>query len=785
MKSIYLIVLTLLLSASSFAQNKITGTIADSKSHAPLQGVSIFIPELNKGSVSTENGTFELDQLPSKVITVQFTLIGYKSIVQSFNPSLKSTISIELLASSTNLDEVLVTSGNKKLSKYSPFPVSSISQNDIRKYASHSVMGNLSYQPGIDKISIGNGISKPVLRGLSFNQIMLYGQGTRIENQQWDDHHDLGLSDVGISHVEIVRGPAALIYGADALGGALIFVDDKPAPAGTKKGEANLGFYSNTLGFNGDVGISGSNKSGLFYGVRLGGASHTSYVQGEGEEENPSAEEEEFAANSKMMNAVAKANIGVSKSWGSSKFSYSFFNQQIGIIEDESKATNAATEDEGEQRDREMEAPYQDVSTHILSSENVFFTGKSKVGLNVAYQLNDRKEYEPLANKQKELAIGLKLNTVTYDAKWTSNDEKALGVTIGSQGYFSNNTNNGKESLVPDADISDVAGYGIVHYDHANFNLMAGARFDARSIEAESYEKNEGVEADTFIMLHTNDTVIKPEVELEKEYAPISFSIGAAYHFNDHLSVKLNAATGFTAPNYAQLGTFGKHEGTYRFERGKMNLDVEQNTEGDLGLEWDNEMITINANAYLNKIKNYIYIQNTGDSIVRSTPDVRDTLALYDYKQGDATISGGELGIDFHPSSAKWIDVKLSYSLIDGTLDAGGSLPYIPSNKTVGEIKLMKSKLWRLNNSFVSFVVSNYEQRTKAAEYELVSSAYTLLDVYLGASFKLGKQDVSFNLFCTNLTNKGYYNQLSLVKYIGVRDMGRNIGVQLHIPFGL
>jgi len=90
-----------------------------------------------------------------------------------------------------------------------------------------------------------------------------------------------------------------------------------------------------------------------------------------------------------------------------------------------------------------------------------------------------------------------------------------------------------------------------------------------------------------------------------------------------------------------------------------------------------------------------------------------------------------------------------------------------------------------LNNSFVSFVVSNYEQRTKAAEYELVSSAYTLLDVYLGASFKLGKQDVSFNLFCTNLTNKGYYNQLSLVKYIGVRDMGRNIGVQLHIPFGL
>ena len=132
-------------------------------------------------------------------------------------------------------------------------------------------MGNLSYQPGVDQITIGNGIGKPVIRGLSFNQIMLYGQGTRIENQQWDDHHDLGLSDVGVENVEIVRGPAALIYGADAMGGALIFVDEKAAAPGTTVGDANLGFGSNTLGINLDAGIKSANKNGLFYGVRIGG----------------------------------------------------------------------------------------------------------------------------------------------------------------------------------------------------------------------------------------------------------------------------------------------------------------------------------------------------------------------------------------------------------------------------------------------------------------------------------------------------------------------------------
>src|SRR6185436_15000694 len=129
-----------------------------------------------------------------------------------------------------------------KLPDNIPFSANSVSQGDVRRYSSPSVMGNLSYQPGIDKITIGNGIGKPVIRGLSFNQIMLYGQGTRIENQQWDDHHDLGMTDIGVENVEIVRGPAALIYGADALGGALIFVDEKPAPVGTRSGDVNFGF---------------------------------------------------------------------------------------------------------------------------------------------------------------------------------------------------------------------------------------------------------------------------------------------------------------------------------------------------------------------------------------------------------------------------------------------------------------------------------------------------------------------------------------------------------------
>ena len=789
MKKIFTAAIALcsLLLQVSFAQNTISGKITNILNETPLNRVTIYIPELERTTLSNDQGMYTFTDLPTATIRLQFTMVGFSSVVKVVDSKSTPSLNVQLTTSISQLQEVAVTSNNTNLPSKIPFAVNSISQANIRNHSSPTLMGNLSYLPGVDKISTGVGIAKPVIRGLSFNRVMLYAQGTRIENQQWDDRHDLGLSDVGVERVEIVKGPAALIYGADAMGGVLIFVDEKPAPSGSLIGDAGIGFGSNTMGLNIDAGLKGANKNGLFYGIRVGAQSHTSYLQGESEEaKQPGVEKEEFAPNSKFMSEVVKANIGISKKWGVSKFSYSFLNQKLGIIEEEGSDTSGvAKNDEAEQRDRDIEAPYQDVSTHILSLENTILTGRSKLNVNVAYQLNDRKEFEPLDNKQKELAIGLKLNVLTYDVKWISNANKAFGITIGSQGTFLKNTNNGKESLVPDADVSNIAGYGLIRYDHKNFNLLGGIRYDIRKIEAEGYENNNGIEEDTFIMVNTNDTIDKPETDFNKNYKPLSFSLGGAYHFNDQLTLKVNAATGFTTPNYAQLATFGKHEGTYRFERGEEELKTEHNVETDLGLTWADKWVTVNLNGYINSINNYIYIANTGNSMAKYTPDGRDTLPVYDYKQGDATISGGEFGIDFHPPSIPWINLNTSYALISGKLkNSSTPLPYMPANKLVAELLLTKKKLGKMSDGFFSLTMSNFAKQNKVAAYELATDGYTLLDAAVGASFNIAKQKASLKLICTNLLNTGYFNQLSLVKYIGVRDMGRNIGIQLRVPFG-
>lgn len=383
---------------------------------------------------------------------------------------------------------------------------------------------------------------------------------------------------------------------------------------------------------------------------------------------------------------------------------------------------------------------------------------------------------------------------VTYDLKWTSNAEKAFGLTIGTQGMTQKNENFGNEILVPDAEVSDVAGYALARYDYKKFNFLGGLRFDNRSIKAEGESESGEVENDTLIFMHSMDTLgERPEVEVENDYSPFSGSLGFAFHPSERLTFKVNAATGFRAPNYAEIGTFGRHEGTYRFEIGKTDLEMEQNVEGDLGAIWEGSFISFNVSGFYNSISNYIFIANSGDSVARfrhSTEnglDIQkvDTLPVYDFRQADATINGFQIGFDIHPSTAKWLDVKASYAMTRGEINDGGNLPFMPADKIIAEVKLSRGQISKLMAPYLSFVVSNYSEQSRIAEYELPTESYTLLDVHIGFDFKLGKQTASAQLFCTNVLNAAYFNHLSLIKTIGVHEMGRNIGVMIHVPFGL
>jgi iron complex outermembrane recepter protein len=767
MKKIFILFLIFFLSKQLYAQPALKGTVSDRKNNLPLANVTVFIPELQKGTLTGADGIFSLETPSAGIVNVQFTMIGYKSQVKTINLGNETAdLKIEMESSATELEEVVVTSNNVKLPDNIPYPVNAVSKEELDNTAGLTLMSKLSYEPGIDRISVGTGIGKPVIRGNSFNRILLYAMGTRIENQQWDDRHDLGISENGLEKVEVINGPAALIYGADALGGALIFVDEKPAATGKWAADAAIGGNVNNIGSYFDLGYKSTKTTGLFYILRAGGHGNGSYIQG-GDKPDSVLFKRNYAANSKFIDLTGKGAIGLSKKWGVSKLSYSFMNQRTGIVELEPDSI-LLIEPEGEQMTYDVEAPYQDVTSHIVSSENTFLMKHSKVNANVAYQLNNRKEFEPTGVKKgKDLAFGLKLNVITYDVKWTSDAEKKFGFTIGTQGMLQKNENFGKEALVPDADVKDFAGYLLARYDFEKINILGGIRYDMRKIEAES-PAGEEEEEDSLEM--------KPEIDFENEYKPISGSLGIAVHLSKEFTIKLNGATGFSAPNYAELGTFGRHEGTYRFEVGNPGLKMEQNVEGDLGLIWENEFASINISGFYNMIKDYIYLSPSADTI--------DDLQVYDFLQHDATISGGSAGFDIHPFDLKWLDLKADYSVTRGKLKDDGDLPFMPADKIIGQLKLSSAKKMVLNDPYIAFVVSNYFKQEKVAPYEITTDGYTLLDVHIGGNFKLFKQRALLSVFGTNILNKAYYNHLSLIKNIGIREMGLNVGFALKVQIG-
>ncbi len=686
---------------------------------------------------------------------------------------LAASISLEVTAQQTetkkyvDIDTVVISALGKRPVANIPYQLQRVNLKSFHTTPRPQLMQQLVQLPSVSSISSGSGINKPVIRGLSFNHIQTFASGIRIDNQTWDDRHDIGISDNGFDHMEIISGPAALIYGPNTLGGALIMEETAPAKNEKTNGYARLGFFGNSMGGNVSAGIR-SAKNELYYSAHAAMQMHANYIQGEETDKPAGATEEEkpLAPNSKYNSIAFKGMIGIRKAKSDHRFTYNLYNQNLGIIEDKGGDTATVKEE----RDYEMEAPYQHVTTHVLSFENSFQTGHSEITFNAGYQYNKRNEFEPDSiPKSKFLGVGLTLQTITSDLQWHSDKTKATAFTVGVQGFYQNNKNFGNFVLVPDAHVSTIGAFVIGHTDYKKWNFLYGVRVDAHRLKMFTTlpKLDDGEEEPSLPQPHQNIT---------RNYTPYSFSAGVVYHPAAGWSIKVNAANGYAAPNYAHLTAFGKHEGTYRFEIGDNSLKMEKNFEVDAGIEYSDASVTMGINGYSNHVKNYIYIN--------PTPVSAGDLRVYRWTQHDATLNGIEANINIHPEDAKWFETYLRTGIIRGKLTSnGGNLPYIPANKFIAGFTLKKNaKKWQ--QLYATLQLSVYSKQEKIAQFEEGTEGYFLADIFIGASPLLGKNHRwSITAFCTNLLNKGYFNHLSLIKTIDVREPGRNIGVQVQYQF--
>jgi iron complex outermembrane receptor protein len=725
MKHLFQILLLLVFTAG-YSQYKISGYVTNSRQQN-IQGAIIHMEENNAETKSDTKGYFEFLSVHKGTHKIIFQALGYDLKTVSISTlTSEITLNVELVEKAQHLDAVIVSTFYNKIQSQNVMKVEHASLNELNEKGSISLIDGLTNLPGVSQISTGNSIGKPVIRGLSGNRVLVYSQGVRMENQQFGEEHGLGLNSNGIESVEVIKGPASLLYGSDALGGVVYFNPEKYAPQSEQMTHVEQTYFTNTQGTSTSLGYKITPSKFKFL-AQGNFTSHADYKIPSGNK----------ITNTRFIEKDFKAGMGYSNSKFATDFRYNYNQLHLGLPE-------ATIENSGL---RTPLFPQQKVANHLLSVNQKIYFKNSKIEADFGYSINDRKEIEA----PDEVALSMQLQTASYALKYFMPKKNRWEHIFGMQGMRQNNTNFGAELLIPNAQVNDFGIFATTNYSWNSSVLQGGIRYDSRNISTAAH----GIASEEGYF-----------EAVDKHYSSLNASLGYKTNVSRFLTTRINVASGFRAPNLAELTSNGIHEGSNRFEIGNAALKNEQNFQVDVNIEYKSEHVEVFANGFYNHIDQYIYIQPTGAQL--SGNDV------YQYVQNNAQLYGSEIGIHVHPHPFDWLHITSSFENVIGT-QADNFLPLIPANQWKNNIQIsMKNTPWYTDGFIAAFFNYTFKQN-KIGVFETQSNDYLLVNLALGGKISWGNTRYKLRLNANNVFDKTYINHLSRFKNDGIVTMGRNI----------
>jgi len=729
------------IATQAYSQNSINGKVIDNDTQQPIAGVTLYFPKLDKGTNTDLDGNFELKNLPSGNFDLIISSIGYSSKTLNSNIPNSENLNITLSPTAIEMDAVIVSTPFHQLQGDNIMKVERESVNELNKKGAINLAEGITQMPGVESVTTGSGIGKPVIRGLSSNRVLVYTQGVRLENQQFGDEHGLGLSASGVESVEVIKGPASLLYGSDALGGVLYLNPEKYADEDSTHIDAKYTYQTNTLGSEVNLGVKTSGEKWKVL-ARGNYATNSDYKTGS----------DYRVTNTRYQESDLKAGVGYQTKAYKGDLRYNYNSSKLGIPEEIGIQSTS----------KDQMTPNQEVDNHVLSLDNKFYLSNSSIDVKLGYLFNNRKEFEEHGiephdeGEHLDPALELHLNTLNYDVKYNAPNWGKFQTIFGIQGMHQTNENLGEEVLIPDATVSDFGILATTHYHLEKIDFQGGLRFDTRKIDSEEMgiPSEEGYFA-----------------ALNKNFTSYNGALGAKFDLFTNLSTRINLATGFRAPNLAELTSNGTHEGTNRYEIGNTKLDNEQNFQVDVAFEYKSKHFEIFANPFYNNISNYIYISPNGE-LIEGNP-------VFDYVQSNVELYGGEAGLHLHPHPIDWLHVESSFEMVHGQKQNGEDLPLIPAASITNTLRTEFNKTGLLTNSYAFVSTKTVLDQEHISNFETRTPGYTLLSAGIGGEFNISSLDFNLNLSATNLLNKSYISHLSRLKPDGIQDRGRNITLSL------
>ncbi|MBR3856673.1 MAG: TonB-dependent receptor [Bacteroidaceae bacterium] len=637
----------------------------------------------------------------------------------------------------------------------SPFMV--VSPKQLHNTIGTNLVDAVGHLPGLSQISTGAGISKPVIRGLGYNRVVVVDQGIRQEGQQWGDEHGLEVDEEGVHSVEVLKGPASLMYGSDAIAGVMILHPEHPLGEGTMQVKVGSQYQTNNGLYDYRVGFAGNTKGFVWNWHFLDKAAHCYKNKVDG-----------YVPGSFFKERDIQGMLGINRGWGHSWLRFSRVSFTPGITEGELVGTDFDGKSYG------IVSPFQKVLHYKAISDNAWYFGDGTLKAIIGYQQNYRREFE----EEETPELAMRLHTVNYDIKYLHSLPHDWKIATGVGGMWQRNINQGEEYLIPDHHLFDIGVFATAEWQYRKWHFSGGARFDNRHLKTTSL---------------TEEGVLRFEA-LSKNFTGITGSLGVVWNVTDRINLRLNAARGFRAPTVSELSSNGVHEGSIQYELGNAELKAEKSTQLDLGFDYTSHYVSLQASLFTNWINDYIFLARL--------PYETDGYRTYQYREGDARLMGGEVSVDVHPINPLHFENAFSYvrGIQLDQPDEAKNLPMMPAPKWTSDIRYEFPNFAKnhCRRTFLAFGMEyNFRQNKFYAvdNTETATPSYALFNLSAGMDLHIfGHNCIELTFSCQNLFDKAYQPHLSRLKYVdtgsltgrqGISAMGRNFCFKVSVPIDI
>ncbi len=666
----------------------LAGRVVDA-ADVPISGVRVQLVELGRAYVTAADGRYRFSALPPGTYTVSFSRIGRapeaRRVTLVAGPH---ALDLAMREARVQLAPVQVTAGTAaSRAQDSPQPVAVLEGAELRTAQGAALGETLEQMPGVRSLSMTTGVGKPVIRGMTHYRVVTLDNGQRSETQAWGHDHSPNVETAAAERVEVIKGPASVLYGSDALGGVVNVVAppvpdalDVPAFA---RGRVATAYSHNVRGADGTLALEGA-RGGF-------GARGALVARASGDMRTPDG----ALRNTNNRAVSTEGAAGHRGAWGAATARYTGRDERIEIYDDPAVSPDYTG--------------FQRITTHRASAEAaVSLAGGSRLQVNGGYEQNLRREFAAAGAARPDL--GLLVRNWTgfahlHHAPLRTRFGPVAG-TVGVSGMTSRFANRGSETLIPDSDTRTAAVYAFEQAELGRWRATAGARYDWRTLVTRGHD-GLGVPGG------------------RRRFGAATGSAGLLYRLTGPVALVANAARGFRAPAAPDLFANGFHEGTRAFERGDPTLRVETSINTELGVRVDARTLSAEAAGFVNRVDNYIYLRPFGTG-----GGVFDSLQVV---QGDARLAGWEGRVSYRP--AAFLTLQASGDYVRGqNTSAAVPLTFVPPLRVVlGARFEAEGRRGRVAAPYVSVQGETNARQTRLDPRDLGPPGYTL--VHLGGGF--------------------------------------------------